>query len=159
MKDFFRVRYAQQHTNFLVLASVATFATIYLLGYLADSSGLHLLIAPFGATCIIVFGFYGLPIAKYENVVGAYFIAIVLGFIVPYTLWGVSLAVALTLFAMIKANYIHPPAGGIPLLIHYSQPQMSEFVLSTTMGVLAIILISIPFRLIVDKVILKKKVE
>ncbi len=156
MKDFFRVRYAQQHTNFLILASFATFITIYLLGYLAQISGYPILTAPLGASCIIMFGFYGLPIARTRNVLLAYAIAIAASFIAPSELWGLALAVSLTLFIMIKINFIHPPAGGVPFILHYMHLQPQDFVIGTTMGVLAIILVSIPFRNIVDSVILKK---
>lgn len=91
-----------------------------IVGGLASATGLPLLIAPFGATAVLLFGVPSSPLAQPANVIGGYLVAAaiaigVLG-IAPGWPLAAALAVGLSIFAMLALRVTHPPAGAIPLV-------------------------------------------
>jgi CBS-domain-containing membrane protein len=89
----------------------------------------------FGATCIILFGLAGSPVSMPINVYGAYILATIFGFLIAHTLVGMAAAVALTLFCTLKFRVVHPPAGGIPILIYYTKPSQPDFIFTVIAGI------------------------
>ena len=93
---------------------------ILLVGWLGEFSGLPLLVAPLGASVVIVFGYPGAALAQPLNVFGAYLLTTVIGVIaaelLPHDWWVVAPVVGLGLFAMQTLRVTHPPAGAIPIV-------------------------------------------
>jgi len=82
------------------------------------------LMAPFGATMVIVFGLPDAPLAQPKNVILGHLITAFIG-IVVLKLFGVSaitlgLAVGLSVAAMLATKTTHPPAGANPIVIMLS---------------------------------------
>lgn len=80
-----------------------------------------ILIAPFGASCVILFGLPESPLAKPKNLILGHFISSLVGLIM-LNLFGnsyivISIAVGLAIFMMIITNTTHPPAGADPILV------------------------------------------
>jgi len=94
---------------------------IWLLAALTESLGQVLLIAPFGASCVLLFALPQSPLARPRNVIGGHMISTLVGLLVLTVLGdgvlamgiGVGLAVAL----MQVTGTLHPPAGGDPLVV------------------------------------------
>ena len=91
-----------------------------LVGVLARLTGWPLLIAPLGATVVLLFGHPASPLAQPANVFGGYLLATILGVVAATAfpgLWGVAaVAVGLALAAMLALRITHPPAGAVPLV-------------------------------------------
>src|SRR5437016_841498 len=71
-----------------VVSGLGGFVTIYLLARLSATLGAVLLIAPFGASCVLVFALPHSPLAQ-PNVIGGHFISAFVGLAV-LTLFSVS---------------------------------------------------------------------
>ncbi len=100
---------------------VGGFMGILCLSLLTNWSGYPLLMAPFGATCVILFTAAAAPFAQPRNVIGGHFISALVGLIALYFFGQgpivMALAVATAIAAMQFFRVVHPPAGANPLVI------------------------------------------
>lgn len=87
---------------------------------LATVTGLPLLMAPFGATAVLLFGQPASPLAQPVNVVGGYVVAtavaLALMLMMPGAAMTAPLGVGVAIFAMLALRVTHPPAGAVPIL-------------------------------------------
>lgn len=79
------------------------------------------LLAPFGASCVLLFAAPHAPFTQPRNVMGGYFVATVIGLLLSLTFNSHPLAMAfgvgLSIAAMQIFRVVHPPAGAVPLVI------------------------------------------
>lgn len=102
-------------------AGVGGAVAIAIVALLSDASGVMWLMAPFGATCVLLFSVPASPLSQPANVVGGHFISTLIGLVVlatlPLTWWSMALAVGLAIAAMAALRITHPPAGADPLVV------------------------------------------
>lgn len=100
---------------------IGGFAGILILAYLSQSTGVPWLMAPFGATCVILFAVPASPLAQPRNVIAGHLITSAVGLAVLYGLGdsivAMSLAVGVAIMLMQYFRSVHPPAGANPLVI------------------------------------------
>ncbi|KJZ16076.1 membrane protein [Marinomonas sp. S3726] len=100
---------------------IGGFVGILSLALLTSWSGYPLLMAPFGATCVILFTAAAAPFAQPRNVIGGHFISALVGLIALYFFGQgpivMAFAVATAIAAMQFFRAVHPPAGANPLVI------------------------------------------
>jgi len=74
-----------------------------------------MLLGPFGASAVLIYGAYKAPLAQPRNVLMGHFLAACIGVTVHYffgtSFWSIGLGVALALVLMTVTYSIHPPAG------------------------------------------------
>lgn len=104
---------------------------IYVLSYLSQFTEEPWLIAPFGATCVLLFAVPTSPLAQPRNVIGGHFITALVGLTALY-LFGdsmlvLSLAVGIAIGAMQYTRTLHPPAGANPIVIMIAGQQAVGF--------------------------------
>ncbi|HYC03130.1 MAG TPA: HPP family protein [Azospirillaceae bacterium] len=91
------------------------------LGGLAAVTGQPLLLAPFGASCVILFTQPSSPLAQPANVLFGYLAAslvcVALGMVLPPAWWVAALGVGAAMLAMLLLRVTHPPAGAVPILL------------------------------------------
>lgn len=96
-------------------------------GGLSVLIGLPLLIAPFGATAVLLFGQPASPLAQPANIFGGYLIATAIAICTvaafPDTWWAATIAVGVAIAMMLVLRVTHPPAGAIPLVASASPLQ------------------------------------
>ena len=91
--------------------------------------------APLGASAIILFAMPHSPVAQPWPVVGGYFFATMAGIVcvnlLPWPLLSAAIAVALCVWLMARFNCIHPPGGALALMIgldstpvHFPMPHL-----------------------------------
>ncbi|KKL03407.1 HPP family protein [Rheinheimera mesophila] len=84
------------------------------------------LVAPFGATAVILFALPGSPLGKAKNVIAGHFLAALIGLTFVHgfglTVWSLSMAVGLAIGVMVLLKITHPPAGATTLLIMLTAP-------------------------------------
>ncbi|QKS48933.1 HPP family protein (plasmid) [Paenibacillus cellulosilyticus] len=80
-----------------------------------------MLMAPFGASCVIVFALPDSPLARPRNVIGGHAISALTGLIVYHAfgnhMWTLAIAVALSVYLMQLTGTLHPPAGADPIVV------------------------------------------
>lgn len=106
-------------------------------GALAALTGLPLLLAPFGATAVLLFGQPDSALAQPANVFGGYVIAalvssLMLG-LLPPTWWIATIAVGVVIAMMLALRVTHPPAGAVPL-VAFSTHMHPELLFAVTLG-------------------------
>jgi len=102
-------------------AKGGAFIAILVLLYLGQWSGYPLIMASFGASCVLLFALPEAPLAQPKNVIGGHLITSFIGLLaahfLPASPFIVAFAVALGIALMVLTETVHPPAGGNPLLI------------------------------------------
>ena len=88
---------------------------------LGQSTGFPWLMAPFGATCVLLFAVPTSPLAQPRNVIGGHMISATVGLIALYgfgdSMMVLALAVGIATLLMQYFRAVHPPAGANPLVI------------------------------------------
>ena len=114
-------------------------------GLLAGATGIPFLIAPFGATAVLIFGHPKSPLAQPANVIGGYLLAAVVASIALWLFPGSWIAAVIatgaTIALMPVLRVTHPPAGAIPLVAfasHFAMPLLVEVVLAGSLLMIAI---------------------
>jgi CBS-domain-containing membrane protein len=104
-----------------------------------------LLMAPFGATAVLIFGVPESPLAQPKNVILGHLITAFIGvfFVQFIEVSSLSLAIAtgIGVSAMLLTKTTHPPAGANPLLIMLSGQSWSFLVTPVLIGAVAMVLI------------------
>lgn len=94
---------------------------ILLLGVLSKVSGNPLLIAPFGATCVLLFAVPESPLAQPRAVLGGHLLATLIGLACLAAFgsdWtSIASAVGLSIGVMQLTRTVHPPAGATPIVV------------------------------------------
>jgi len=84
------------------------------------------LVAPFGATAVILFALPDSPLGKAKNVIAGHVLAALIGLVFVHsfglTVWSLSVAVGLSIALMVLLKITHPPAGATTLLIMLTAP-------------------------------------
>lgn len=127
----------------MLLGALGATLGIVLLQVLSETSNIALLVAPFGATFVLVFALPESPLVKPRNIIGGYLIATVTGLVfyqimgdTPISL-GLTFGISFVLMQLTKT--LHPPAGSIPLLIMFSKSDWSYVITPILVGVILIL--------------------
>lgn len=126
MKKYFSKFITTQRTPLKInledslIGLIGGFITIALLALLTKDAGTLWLIAPFGASCVLVFGVWNAPLSQPRNVIGGHLISSFIGIII-YKFMGntpisIGLGVGLAIAVMILTKTTHPPAGADPIV-------------------------------------------
>lgn len=107
--------------NFAIRGLAGGMAAIVLLGLAGQ--GLHetVLIAPFGASCVLLFAAPESPFAQPRNLVLGHLLTASVGLVMLWLagngIWSMGLAVGLVIALMELTRTVHPPAGANPIVI------------------------------------------
>jgi CBS-domain-containing membrane protein len=105
----------------LMKGLVGGFFGILTLGALSQLTETPWLMAPFGATCVILFAAPASPLAQPRNVIIGHLVTSAVGLIALYgfgdSIIVMSLAVGVAIMLMQYLRVVHPPAGANPLVI------------------------------------------
>ena len=101
------------------LGGLITIAVLYLLS--AEFEIIACFIAPFGASCALVFGAPAAPVCHPRNVIVGHVLSALIGLVVflifgQATWWTLSLAIGVAMAAMEATKTFHPPAAVTVLL-------------------------------------------
>ena len=136
--------------------SIITIGILTLLTYKTDFG--VFIIASFGSSMVLLFGYPESPFAQPKNVFFGHLLTAVVGIFflhfIPLPLFiTIPLAVGFGVGLMILFNVTHPPAGGNPIIVIIGGVSI-EYLLSPVISGSIIIII---FAVILNRLILKKK--
>ncbi len=138
------------------LFSSITIGALTLLTYKTDFG--IFLIASFGSTMVLLFGYPESPFAQPKNIFFGHLVTSLVGlfflYFVPLPLFiNLSLAVGVGVFFMILFKITHPPAGGNPIIIIMGSVSL-DYIINPIISGSIIVLI---FGVGLNRFILKKK--
>lgn len=139
-----------------VFAGLGASVAIGLLSYMEANLGdIALLMAPFGATAVLVFGVPASPLAQPKNVILGHlitaFIGVVFAQYVGVTPLTLALATGLGVTAMLLSKTTHPPAGANPILIMLSGQSWGFLITPVLIGAVIIVLVGKAWRMLQNK--------
>lgn len=133
-----------------LLAGLGGFVAIFLLALVGASAQLALIIAPFGATAVLLFALPDSPLAQPRNVIGGHLISATIGLgcfsLLGHQPLSLALGVGLAIAAMRLTRTLHPPAGADPLVAITIGASWSFLLLPVLAGTVALVAISTAFR-------------
>ena len=138
------------------LFSTVTIGVLTLLTYKTEFG--VFLIASFGSSMVLLFGYPESPFAQPKNIFFGHLLTSVVGVIFLYFIplpiyFLIPLAVGLGVTLMIFLNVTHPPAGGNPIIVIMGSVSLDYLVNPIIIGSLIIL----AFGVILNRLILKKK--
>ena len=99
----------------LWITSLGSVIGIGITAFLAFAWKCPLLLGPFGATAVLVYGAYKAPLAQPRNVLMGHFLGALMGVAVydffGLSWWSLTLGVTLAIIFMAVTYSVHPPAG------------------------------------------------
>jgi CBS-domain-containing membrane protein len=108
---------AKQVLTTLIGASLA----ILILSLAYPLTGFNILLAPFGATCVLLFALPDSPLAQPRNIIFGHLITAFIGLLFfhafGFTPFSVALSVGVAIAAMRLTSTTHPPAGANPIVV------------------------------------------
>ena len=141
-----------------ILAGIFSIITIGILTVLTYKTEFGVfLIASFGSSMVLLYGYPESPFAQPKNVFFGHVLTAVIGmiflYLVPLPLYIIlPLAVGFGVGLMIFLNVTHPPAGGNPIIVIMGSVS-PDYLISPVISGSIIILI---FGIIVNRLVLKK---
>ena len=138
------------------LFSTITIAALTFLTY-KTQYGIFL-IASFGSSMVLLYGYPESPFAQPKNIILGHLITSVVGVIflnfisLPIYLM-LPLAVGFGVMLMIALNITHPPAGGNPIIIIMGSVSFDYLLMPVVVGSIIVVV----FGIILNKFILKKE--
>ncbi len=138
------------------LFSSITIGALTLITYKTDFG--IFLIASFGSTMVLLFGYPESPFAQPRNIFFGHLITSLVGlsflYFVPFPLFiNLPLAVGVGVFLMILLKVTHPPAGGNPIILIMGSVSL-DYIINPIISGSIIVLI---FGVGLNRFILKKK--
>jgi len=109
-----------------------------------------LLIAPFGASCVLVFALPQSPLAQPRNVIGGHLISAAVG-LATYALlgahpWSFAIGVGAAIAAMQNTGTVHPPAGADPVVVILAKAGWLFLLSPVLVGTLAIVAVALVYH-------------
>jgi len=135
----------KQHIS-SIIAGIGAMIAIFLLALVDElQSEFVLLMAPFGASAVLVFGVPDSPLAQPKNVIIGHLITALIGVIFvmlfPIAPWSLALATGLAVTVMLMTKTTHPPAGANPILIMIAGQGWGFLVFPVLIGAVIIVVI------------------
>ena len=150
MQSFFIRRLPKPKAKAVVLAGVGGAIAIAALLALSKILLTTLVIAPFGATCVLIFAVPSAPLSQPVNVVGGHMVSAIAGMLafllLPDFWWFPALGVGLAIAAMVALRVTHPPAGANPLVIALLQPDWWFVLLPVSLGAFLLVMIGLIYH-------------
>ncbi len=146
LKSFFRRHQPEMHCACWIKSGLGAMVGMGFVGWLGSVTAEPFLIAPFGASCVLLFGVPKSPLAQPANVIGGHMLAAVvaLGFrsFLPPDWWAVAIVVGLVIGLMVAVRLTHPPAGATPVVIMLSDPGPMFLLEPMLVGTVALVAIA-----------------
>lgn len=112
-----------------IIAGLGAMIGMGALALVTEFSSWALLMAPFGASCVLLFSVPESPLSQPMNVIAGHVLATLITLstlaILPYSWWVVAVAVGLSIGLMVALRITHPPAGATPVVVFFTQADWS----------------------------------
>lgn len=138
------------HHKYVFWSWFGSFLAIAATSYLTIKTNSPLLMAPFGATSVLIFGVPESPLAQPRNVIGGNLISALISLTLLHSFgsspWTMGLAVATSIAIMQLTHTLHPPSGAVALVVMMTQPPWQFLLTPTLEGSIIMVLCAVVFN-------------
>ncbi|MBD2494865.1 HPP family protein [Nostoc sp. FACHB-280] len=138
------------HHKHIFWSWCGSFFGIALAAYLSVKTNSPLLIAPFGATSVLIFGVPDSPLAQPRNVIGGNCLAAMVSLMVLHVFgsepWAMGMAVATAIGVMQLTATLHPPSGAVTLVVMMTKAPWEFLVTPVLEGSIILVLCAVIFN-------------
>lgn len=131
----------------IIITFIGAFLGISFLGILTYHYKAPMLVAPLGASAVLVYGVPDAPLSQPRNVILGHTISAVVGVFVyqsfGLTWWSVALGTSFALIAMLITKTIHPPGGATALFAILSAASPIFILTPIFLGSLVMVIIAV----------------
>ena len=141
------------------LAGIFSIITIGVLTFLTYKTSYGIfLIASFGSTMVLLYGYPESPFAQPKNIILGHFLTALIGIVflnfVPLPIFlNIPLAVGFGVMFMILFKVTHPPAGGNPIIVIIGSVSFDYLLTPVLIGSIIVVM----FGVIINKFLFKKE--
>ncbi|MCW6049300.1 HPP family protein [Lyngbya sp. CCAP 1446/10] len=143
------------HHRHIVWSWIGSFLAITATSYLSVKTNSPLLMAPFGATSVLIFGVPDSPLAQPRNVIGGNFLAALVSLIILHffgsspVAMGIAVSSAIGVMQMTKT--LHPPSGAVALVVMMTKPDWQFLLTPAFEGSMILVLCAVIFNNLADE--------
>jgi CBS-domain-containing membrane protein len=123
------------------ICSTLAISALYAVSYYTNSI---MIMAPFGATCVLIFGAPDSPLAQPRNVIGGHLIATGISLVFLHIFgdswYIIAMCVGTTIAVMQLTKTLHPPAGADPLVVIISHAPWNFMFIPVMVGAAILVL-------------------
>lgn len=127
-----------------------SFLGIAATAYLSVKTNSPLLMAPFGATSVLIFGVPDSPLAQPRNVIGGNFVAALVSLTILHLFgsepWAMGMAVATAIGMMQLTGTLHPPSGAVALVVMMTKASWQFLLIPALEGSIILVLCAVVFN-------------
>ncbi len=150
MQRFLRRHQSPQSLKSAIMAGLGGLIAIGSIGAFTAYAHTPMIMAPFGASCVLLFSVPASPLSQPANVIGGHGVATIVGLLLrmllPNEWWAVALAVGLAIGLMAALRITHPPAGADPLVVFAADPGFSFLFLPVLSGAVVLVAVAALFH-------------
>lgn len=138
------------HHKHIFWSWVGSFLAITATSYLAVKTNSPLLMAPFGATSVLIFAVPESSLAQPRNVIGGNVLSALISLTILHFVGssplGMGMAVSTAIGMMQITGTLHPPSGAIALVVMMTKPNWRFLITPTLEGSIILILCAVVFN-------------
>ncbi|MCC5653269.1 HPP family protein [Nostoc sp. XA013] len=138
------------HHRHIFWSWIGSFLAITATSYLAIKTNSPLLMAPFGATSVLIFGVPDSPLAQPRNVIGGNLLAAIVSLIILHFLGSSPLAMGMSVSTAIGimqlTGTLHPPSGAVALVVMMTKPDWQFLLTPALEGSMILVLCAVIFN-------------
>ena len=146
MKKFLTRHQPATRKRDALAAGLGGLLAIFAVGGLSVLAEAPLLMAPFGASCVLLFSAPSSPLSQPINVIGGHVVAtiisLVLAAFLPAEWWALAIGVGLAITVMGLLRITHPPAGADPIVIMLAAPSFDFLFTPVLLGSLILVVVA-----------------
>lgn len=138
------------HHKHIFWSWLGSFCAIAATSYLSVKTNSPLLMAPFGATSVLIFGVPDSPLAQPRNLIGGNLLSALISLSILHIFgsapWTMGMAVATAIGLMQLTGTLHPPSGAVALVIMMTKPDWEFLIVPTFEGSMILLLCAVVFN-------------
>ena len=138
------------HHRHIFWSWFGSFIAIAATAYLSTKTHTPLLMAPFGATSVLIFGVPDSPLAQPRNVIGGNLVAALVSLTILHLFgsssWAMGMAVATAIGMMQFTGTVHPPSGAVALVVMMTKASWHFLLTPVLEGSLILVLCAVVFN-------------
>lgn len=138
------------HHRHIFWSWFGSFLAIAATAYLSAKTNTPLLMAPFGATSVLIFGVPDSPLAQPRNVIGGNLVAALVSLTILHLFgsgpWAMGMAVATAIGMMQFTGTLHPPSGAVALVVMMTKASWQFLLTPALEGSIILVLCAVVFN-------------